>query len=715
MALQMEPITVDEANKEPQGAIPTECPLHMPPQDFSQHKKVKYAAQSWSTWLARLITFGGASALTIFATYQMILIVSQVDVTFLQWLMVGFFALTFVWIALAACGAIAGFICPIKDYSKIDSDLSGKKTALLMPIYNEDAAQTCAALLSMGKALAAQGFGEQFEIFIISDSNKPDVWLKETAAVKKLQQALQGQMQVWYRRRFDNKAKKAGNVHEFVSRWGGRYDYMLVLDADSLLCANTLVQLMKEMAADERSGIIQTLPCLYRGDTLFARLQQFAGTIYGPIVANGITAWQGDDGNYWGHNAIIRVSAFSQAAGLPTLGGQKPFSGDILSHDFVEAALIRRAGWSVRMLPLLKGSWEESPPSLSDVAIRDRRWAQGNIQHLAVLSAKGLRWPNRFHMLTGIMGYMASPIWFALIMIGIVMAIQIHYINVEYFSDEMSLFPHWPVFDSERMVQLFVFTMGILLVPKILGITRAIFTPSLRRPLGVIRLILGACVEIIFSVLYAPIFMLIHSKHILDIFRGRDSGWSTQQRQYNGLPWAQLFGQHIWHTLIGLVMTAVLYYYSPPLLLWLAPTLVGLVFSIPLSALSGSKWLAKFLRFCGLLSIPEEVDVPEIMHKRDEYVDDFSKVTHELSFEQLLQQQPLWASHFSMTQVPPAPKRGYPPIDKISAEYKIADAQSQLEALNWMTDKEKLALLSYHDSFTSLLKLKSVNDMSSVA
>jgi membrane glycosyltransferase len=708
MVVQMESLKMQVAEEmfTHKTATPDECPLLMPPQDFSKHKKVTFKWPRFSTVLARLITFGGAMGLTGFATYQMVLIVSQADVTVLQWLMVGLFSLTFVWIALAACASIAGFFYSAKKWSKRSITLSDKKTVLLMPTYNEDAAQTCAALLSMGKALAAAGAGRQFEIFIISDSNKPDVWVKETAAVNQLQQALQGQVNVWYRRRNNNKAKKAGNVHEFVSRWGGLYDYMLVLDADSLLSAETLITLMNEMEADPKSGILQTLPCLYRGDTLFARLQQFAGTIYGPIVAHGITTWQGDDGNYWGHNAIIRVNAFAQTAGLPTLGGVKPFSGDILSHDFVEAALMRRAGWSVRMIPELKGSWEESPPSLSDVAIRDRRWAQGNIQHLAVLKAKGLRWPNRFHMLTGIMGYLASPIWFALILIGIVMAIQIHYVNVEYFSNEMSLFPQWPVFDSERMIQLFVLTMGILLVPKILGLLRAIFTPSLRRPLGIIRMLLGAVLEIFFSVLFAPIFMLIHSKHILDIFRGRDSGWATQTRQFKGLPWGQLFRQHFWHTVIGVAMTAVLYYYSPPLLIWLSPTLIGLLFAIPLAALSGSKLLAKFFRFFGLLSIPEEVEVPAIMQQRDEFELMFSKTTKQISVGQLLSDDLLWRNHFLMVTPPPEPQRGHPPIDKISVMHKIVDADSQTEALAWMTEKEKLALLSYEELFMSLHGLK---------
>lgn len=674
-------------------AVPPEAKLNMPAQDFKKNLNVKHRWQGWRALVARLITFGGALSLTGYATYQMVLIVSEGMVTALQWAMVSLFAITFVWIALAACAAVCGFAFSGKSQFKKRASISGKKTVLLMPTYNEDPSETCAALYSMGENIAAEGLGELFEIFIISDSNNPDVWVKETAAVQRLKDALAGKVNVWYRRRHDNKAKKAGNVHEFVSRWGARYDYMLVLDADSLLSVDTLKTLMEEMATDENSGIIQTLPCLYRGDTLFARLQQFAGTIYGPIVARGVTAWQGDDGNYWGHNAIIRVKAFADTAGLPTLGGIKPFKGDILSHDFVEAALMRRAGWSVRMLPELKGSWEESPPSLSDVAIRDRRWAQGNIQHLAVLKAKGLRWPNRFHMITGVMGYMASPFWLALILVGIVMAIQIHYVNIEYFTDEYSLFPNWPLFDSERMLLLFMFTMGILLVPKVLGLLRAFFHSPLRKPLGIIRLTLGAIVEMFFSILYAPIFMLIHSKHIFDIFRGRDSGWATQQRQYKGAPWGLLCKQHFWHTVIGVSITAVLYYYSPMLLVWLSPTVIGLVFSIPLSALSGSRTLAKMFRFLGILNIPEEVKELPIMQQRDKFSKDLQKDIEHLDIAALLNNNELQQAHFNMAGQAPEPKRGQPNINKISAECKINDANLQQEALDWFTKQELMEVL----------------------
>ena len=223
------------------------------------------------------------------------------------------------------------------------------------------------------------------------------------------------------------------------------------------------------------------MPRLAGGETLFARLQQFATAVYGPIVGRGIAAWQGDDGNYWGHNAIIRIRAFAAAAGLPTLPGKKPFGGAIMSHDFVEAALLRRAGWSVRMLPTLDGTWEDSPPSLLDVAARDRRWAQGNIQHLAVIGARGFTWSNRMHMGIGVMSYLASPLWFALITVGLATAVHIATVQFQYFTEELSLFPRWPQFDSPRMIQLFIVAMTVLLLPKLLGVLRAFGNRELRR------------------------------------------------------------------------------------------------------------------------------------------------------------------------------------------------------------------------------------------
>ena len=217
-------------------------------------------------------------------------------------------------------------------------------------------------------------------------------------------------MPVWYRRRWQNIARKSGNVEDFVTRWGGRYDHMIVLDADSLIDAPTLLTLVRMMQADPALGICRPRRSS-SARTFFGRLQQFAACVYGPVITRGLAAWSGDSGNYWGHNAIIRMSAF--AAELRTaaeLKGRKPFGGHILSHDFVEAALMRRGGYKVRMADC-GGSWEESPPSLIDVAIRDRRWAQGNLQHMKIVGTAGLSFTSRLHLGIGIMSYLSSPLW----------------------------------------------------------------------------------------------------------------------------------------------------------------------------------------------------------------------------------------------------------------------------------------------------------------
>src|SRR4029079_14192197 len=187
------------------------------------------------------------------------------------------------------------------------------------------------------------------------------------------------------------------NIADFVTRWGGHYDHMIVLDADSSMSGETLLTLARAMAAEARAGIIQTVPALHRRNTLFARMQQFAGRIYGPVIAAGLAAGQGGEGNYWGHTAITRARAFPEAAGLPELSGKKPFGGHILSHDFVEAALIRRAGWAVYRLHALGASYEEASPPLDARESRDRRWCQGNLQHSKIVFSKGLHWASRLH------------------------------------------------------------------------------------------------------------------------------------------------------------------------------------------------------------------------------------------------------------------------------------------------------------------------------
>jgi membrane glycosyltransferase len=452
---------------------------------------------------------------------------------------------------------------------------------------------------------------------------------------------------------------------------------------------------------DERLGILQTVPTLANGQGLLPRLQQFANRVYGPVVARGLAAWQGPDGNYWGHNAIIRVRAFAESCGLPPLRGVKPFGGAILSHDFVEAAFIRRAGWSVRMLSGIEGSWEEGPPSLLDAAARDRRWAQGNLQHLAVLPARGLKLSSRVHLLMGVMSYLASPLWLLLIIIGLTLTLQAALIRPEYFTADFQLFPSWPRFDAERMIRLFIATMGVLLLPKAVGLLRAFCVSALRRHVGFIRLILGAAMELILSALYAPIMMIIQCRQLWEILRGRDSGWSTQRRGDGTTPWGEVVRRHWFQTLIGASLAGALYWFSPPLFLWMSPTLVGLVLAIPLSRASGSRRVGRVMRFLGMLVIPEEVAPPALMRRRAELVPGYEALVAETSIESLLRDSAARIAHFH-TLLPRPLTRGQPNVDRLTARSKIEEAKNVPEALGWLTPRERIALLSDPAMFARL-------------
>ena len=352
-----------------------------------------------------------------------------------------------------------------------------------MPIYNEAPSRVFGAMQAIFEDVERTGQAHAFDFFLLSDTTDANVWIAEERAFIAMRARLP-QGRIYYRRRRKNSSRKAGNIADFVTHWGGHYPHMLVLDADSVMTGDAIVRLAAAMEADPDAGIIQSLPLIINRNTMFARLQQFAARIAGPVIGAGLSAWMGRDGNYWGHNAIIRTRAFADHCGLPDLPGKPPFGGHILSHDFVEAALIRRAGYAVYMLPALGGSYEESPPSLIDLAARDRRWCQGNLQHSRIIGAKGFRLATRQHFANGIMGYLASPLWMAQLLVGIVLVLQSHYIRPEYFTADFSLFPAWPRFDYERALQFFELTIAILLAPKFLGLIVALLDGKTRRGSG---------------------------------------------------------------------------------------------------------------------------------------------------------------------------------------------------------------------------------------
>ncbi|MCK5748479.1 MAG: glucans biosynthesis glucosyltransferase MdoH, partial [Oricola sp.] len=387
-------------------------------------------------------------------------------------------------------------------------------------------------------------------------------------------------------------------------------DHMLVFDADSYLDASTMIELVRRMERSPETGLIQTIPRLVGGKTLFARWQQFAASAYGPFLGAGIGWWGQNEGNFWGHNAIIRVRAFAEAAGLPVMPGGTPFGGAILSHDFVEAALLRKAGWRVEIASDLGGSWEESPPTILDLTIRDRRWCQGNLQHIGVLfRTRGLTWTSRLHLMTGIMAYLASPMWLMLILAGMALSLQGNFLRPDYFG-EASLFPNWPVIDSARALRLFIATMALLFAPKLYGLIIGLASARWRKTVGVIAMTCSVFVEIVISMLIAPILMAAQTSAVAAVLTGRDGGWSPQARDAGGHPIALLARRHAMTTFFGVALFASALIISPIFAAWLSPAALGLIFSIPISKATGSVRAGKAFRKLGLLVTPAEVDPP---------------------------------------------------------------------------------------------------------
>lgn len=592
-------------------AIPAEAPLAMPVQDLqSWAGKTASEGNGRDVLFARLFVFGASILITGFGTWKMYQVISPVNVTVLQVLFASFFALTFAWIAFSCASAILGFIVLLRGKARLPkladtSDMG--RTALLMPVYNEDPERVFAALSRMGQALRREGVARHFDIFVLSDTRKEHIAAAEVDAYHWLKRQLGPAIRVYYRRRDNNHHRKAGNIADFVTRWGGAYDHMIVLDADSDMSAGAMITLARAMAADPQAGIIQSLPLLQNRWTPFARMTQFAGRVYGPLVAAGLSAWHGRDGNYWGHNAIIRTKAFAEACGLPELKGRKPFGGHVLSHDFVEAALIRRAGWAVYMLPGLTGSYEETPPCLIDLATRDRRWAQGNLQHLKIVGAKGLHWVSRVHLIQGIMSYLASPLWLMLLLAGLLLATVARYTTPNYFPDSFSLFPVWPVFDPELALRLFAITFGVLYLPKLLALALALKDGELRRGCGgTIGLIKSVLAETFVSMLLSPIMMLIQSRVVADVMIGRDSGWNAQNRDDQAMPFKACFKIHAAHVVAGLAFGVLAFHISGATFLWLAPIAGALMLSPLVSWSTGLPEFGRRLWHWNVFRIPEE-------------------------------------------------------------------------------------------------------------
>jgi membrane glycosyltransferase len=570
--------------------LPPEQPLAMPSQDFHDRNARVAIRVSRHTWISRAALFSGTGLLTAGFASELYAVLSFVQMTPIQLLFLVLSTLAFGWIALGSLSAALGFV-PLLAGEKPNSialpeapGILAHRTALLFPVYHEDPMRIAGTVEAIAQDLTALGQVAAFDVFILSDSRGAGAGSTEEAVFAALAEKLAGAMHVFYRRRRDNACKKAGNVKDWVERFGAGYATFVILDADSVMSGSTLTRLALAMQLHPRAGLIQTTPRLAGGSTVFQRLQQFSAGVYGPAVAAGLAVWHGHQSNYWGHNAIIRTAAFAAASGLPELPGKPPLGGPIQSHDFVEAVLLQRAGWEVHLAPTVDGSYEGAPPGFLDLVVRDRRWAQGNLQHLSIIAARGITGMGRLHLVMGAMAYVVSAVWAASLAVGVVLALQGQQVIPSYFRDAKTLFPIWPVIDPGAALRLFLATLGVVLMPKALGLLLVIWRA---RPAGGPgagwRASAGVLTETAFSMLFAPILMVTQTTAACQILAGRDSGWKAQRRNEGRMPFAEALRFHRWHTLIGLTLAGLCWLVSVDLIAWMAPVILGLVLSAPLS------------------------------------------------------------------------------------------------------------------------------------
>ncbi|NNE51156.1 MAG: glucans biosynthesis glucosyltransferase MdoH [Sulfitobacter sp.] len=565
--------------------MPPRAPLAMEAQNLRArpHRPQRKGGRTPLLW--RLALFAPAlvgTALMVQALYGWF---AGQGMTGLEWALLCMIGATFVWVTLSVSTvgvAIAGLLARERAQMRTPTDVRPIDVALLVPICNEvpwDVFGNAAAMLD---DLANRKGLHRYNLFILSDTRDPEIAALEEAAFIRLRVSTPPQIAVHYRRRPRNTDKKVGNLVDWITGWGAAHEAMVVLDADSLMTGRAIERLATELSADPEAGLIQTFPMLIGARTLFARMQQFSNIAYGWLLAEGLALWSRSEGNYWGHNAIIRTRAFATSAGLPHLR-----KGDlILSHDFVEAGLLRRAGWGVRFLPRVSGSFEETPGTLIDYVLRDRRWCRGNLQHLRLLGTAGLHPVSRFHLFHGAVAYLLSPAWFVLLVFWALLGVDAETNVIRYFNEANPLFPDWPPAMSHIDSAVFLVIMyAMLLTPKLTGAVAIAATPKAARVYGGHGAFLAAfATEVLLSIAYAPVLMIQQTKAVLRAALTRSESWAPQRRGAEGYPLRTLIAFHWLETGLGLLLLSGLA--AGLISLWLVPIIFSLVLAVPLSALS---------------------------------------------------------------------------------------------------------------------------------
>ena len=588
---------------------PPEQRLDMPAQPLVTRRS-RPAPESDGKWRF-LVILASSLTTTFFAAQAMLAGFAAGGLNYLEWLAVGLFAVNFAYLGIAAFTGVAGTIVlltsPRIPPPAAELPTRNSKTAIIIALYQEKPSKVIAAAEAMWDSLKDLDAQTGFEVFFLSDTMDPALVEIEEAAMQDLMRRRSGEP-FWYRRRHENTQKKQGNINDFVQRWGARYDYMIELDADSFVSPEAMLELVRRMDARPRTALIQSLPIIVGARTYSARTQQLALRVHGGLFGAGLTWWSGGAGNFWGHNAIIRLAPFAAHAALPDLPGKEPLGGKILSHDFVEAARLRRAGWRVEIAGDIIGSYEEAPPTIVDLAARDRRWAQGNIQQIQILLSKGFDWLSKVHICAGLMSYVSGLLWLSLVVVGVLIAL-----NAKFFDTET--IASIPPTDPGAGLRLLLISAILLTSPKWLAIIlwAARKLPGWNREP---RFLVAVVCDLALTTLMAPIIMLNHAGSILSTLMGVDGGWRPQVRDRNGFSWNDLLRHYRQHMIFGACLLTASFAISPSFLLQNLPMSTVLLFS-PLIARQVSGVARRGSLSWRLFATPEDLNQPDIVRRAE--------------------------------------------------------------------------------------------------
>lgn len=553
-----------------------------------------------------------------FAAQSMSTVLASEAGTKLKGPIVGVFSILFGWIAFTFWSSFIGFftllfkVDPLGGRGRGGSGPlnTGVKVAVVMPVYNEETKRIYAGLQTMFESVRNTGALGHFDFFILSDSTRAEQVKDEEDGWAKMCREVGGFGKIFYRRRKARIHKKSGNIADFCRRWGTQYTYMVALDADSLMSGRLMMDMVRTMEARPDIGILQTAPQGINQLSLSSRLNQFTSYVYGPLLVAGAHFWQKNDGSFWGHNAIVRMEPFIKYCALPPGKGSPPFGGPILSHDFVEAALMRRAGWGVWLAYDMEESFEELPPHILEELERDRRWCRGNMQHLRLMFMPGFSFGHRLLFLQGNMFYFSSFLWFVLLVLMTIYAYQAFVYKPVYFPMEHSLFPSWPVQYNALSRELLITTVVFLFLPKFLGIAWVLISRRTALFGGFNRLIVSVICETVFSIFIAPIKMLFHAWFVLTSLLGGSLEWKKQARHSKRITVKEAFQGH-W---VGCVLAAgwgvFAFYINQTLFWWMSVIVVPLFLAMPISMLMSFPEAGSWFRRHRLFMTPVETTPP---------------------------------------------------------------------------------------------------------